>query len=302
MKCIVTGGAGFIGSHIVDKLIERGDEVHVIDNFISGKRENLNPRAYLHEIDIREYEKLSPIFKGAKYVFHTAALARVQPSIKDPRTYNDVNVTGTLNVLMAARDAGVSKVIYSASSSAYGNQEKLPLHEDMEPRLMSPYASQKYFGEIYCKVFSKVYGLKTVSLRYFNVYGPRQTTEKDGPYATVVGIFLEQRKNDKPLTVVPDGKQSRDFTNIYDVVRANLLAAESPNVSNGEVINIGCGKSYTILEVAKLIGGPTIFIEPRLEPKHTLADISRARELLNWEPKISFEEGVAELKQEYGLI
>ncbi len=251
----------------------------------------------MHEADIRDFEKIKPIFQDAKYVFHTAAIARVQPSIKDPRTYNEVNVTGTLNVLKAAHEAGVKRVIYSASSSAYGNQETLPLHEDMEPRPMSPYAAQKYFGEIYCKIFSQVYGLETVSLRYFNVYGPRQTTESDGPYATVVGIFLEQRARGKPLSVVPDGNQSRDFTHVSDVTMANLLAAESSKVGSGEVINIGCSRPYTILEVADLIGGPKVFVESRVEPRHTRADITRARLLLSWEPKITFEEGIAELKK-----
>lgn len=301
-KCIVTGGAGFIGSHIVDALIARGDEVHIIDIFIGGgKREHVNPQAILHEVDIRDFEKLSPIFKGADYVFHTAALARVQPSIQDPKTYHDINVTGTLNVLLAAKEAGVKRVVYSASSSVYGDQEKLPLREDMEPRPISPYAVQKYFGERYCRVFSKIYGLETISLRYFNVYGPRQTTESDGPYATVVGIFLQQRASGKPLTIVPDGQQSRDFTHIRDVVRANLLAAESPRVGKGEVVNIGCGRSYTINELARLVGGPTIFVEPRVEPRATLADITKAQELLGWKPEIRFENGLAELKHLSGI-
>lgn len=302
MKCVVTGGAGFIGSHLVDALLARGNEVHVVDIFVGGgKRENLNSAAVLHEVDIRDFEKIVSVFRGAAYVFHTAALARVQPSIKDPKTYHDINVTGTLNVLLAAKEAGVKRVIYSASSSAYGDQEKLPLREDMEPRPMSPYAAQKYFGEVYCRVFSKVYGLETVSLRYFNVYGPRQTTEADGPYATVVGIFLAQRTKGRPLTIVPDGEQSRDFTHVKDVVRANLLAAESFLVGRGEVINVGCGKAYTINKVANLIGGNTVFVEPRIEPKHTLADNSLAKELLGWEPQIAFEDGIQELKKLYGL-
>lgn len=299
-KYVVTGGAGFIGSHIVDALIERGDKVHVIDNFLTGKREHLNPSATLHEIDIRDFEKLSPIFAGAVGVFHTAALPRVQPSIEDPRTTHDVNVNGTMSVLLAARDAKVKRVIYSASSSAYGNQDTLPLHEDMEARPMSPYGLQKYMGELLCRLFHQVYGLETVSLRYFNVYGPRASTE--GAYALVIGRFLEQRKRGEPLTVVPDGLQSRDFTHVRDVVRANTSAAESPNVGNGEVINIGGGKNHTVNEVAALIGGPTVFVEPRLEPKHTRADISKAKNLLGWEPRVSFEEGVTGLKKLYKLV
>lgn len=299
MRCLITGGAGFIGSHLTNALVERGDEVHVVDNFSTGKRERLNPKAVLHETDIREREKLAPIFKGARFVFHIAALPRVQPSIQNPVASHEVNVNGTLNVLVAARDAGVGRVIYSASSSAYGNREKLPLDEEMEPQPMSPYGLQKLIGEQYCAVFSKVHGLETLSLRYFNVYGLGASTE--GAYALVIGKFLAQRKRGEPLTVVPDGKQSRDFTHIRDVVRANILAAESPKVGKGEVINIGGGRNRSVNEIADLIGGPRVFIEPRLEPKHTLADISRARKLLGWEPQITLEEGVAELKEIYGL-
>lgn len=299
MKVVVTGGAGFIGSHLADALVERGFEVHVVDNVLKGREDRMNPRVSYHEVDIRDFEKLAPFFSGARYVFHTAALPRVQPSIQDPRTTHEVNVNGTLNVLLAARDAGVKRIIYSASSSAYGNQDTLPLREDMEPRPVSPYGLQKYIGELECRLFSQIYGLETVSLRYFNVYGSRAPT--DGPYSLVIGRFLEQKKKGEPLTIVPDGKQSRDFTHVRDVVRANLLAAESPHVGKGEVINIGGGRNRTILEIADLIGGPRVFIEPRLEPRHTLADITRARELLSWEPQVRFEEGIAELKKEYGL-
>ena len=193
-KYIVTGGAGFIGSHIVDTLIDRGDEARVIDNFSTGKRERLNPRAVVHETDIRDLEAIRPIFTGAAGVFHTAAQPRMQFSIKEPKLTNDVNVTGTLNVLLAARDVGVRRVVYSASSSAYGPRHPMPLREDMAPEPVIPYAIQKRVGEQYCGMFSRFYGLETVSLRYFNVYGPRQTTESDGPYATVIGIFLEQRQ------------------------------------------------------------------------------------------------------------
>jgi len=311
MKSIVTGGAGFIGSHVVDALVARGDEVHIIDNFSTGKREHVNPAATLHEKDIREFDAIAPIFAGASLVFHCAALARVQPSIKDPRTSHDVNSKGTINILVAVRDAGVKRVVYSASSSVYGNQDALPLHEEMEARPMSPYALQKYTGELSCRLFSQIYpntrtgvgvcGIETVSLRYFNVYGPRQTTEADGAYATVIGIFLGQRASDRALTIVPDGTQSRDFTHVHDVVRANLLAAESPNVGKGEVINIGTGKAYTISEVAAMIGGPTLWLEPRIEPKATLADIRKAKELLGWEPTVAFKEGIEELKKMQGI-
>ncbi len=299
MKCIVTGGAGFIGSHVAAALVARGDEVHVIDNLAAGKKERVNLKAVFHEADIRDFDALAPVFVGADAVFHLAALPRVQPSIADPRTTHDTNVTGTLNVLVAARDAKVKRVVYSASSSAYGNQDTMPLRESMEARPLSPYGLQKYIGELYCRLFHEIYGLPTVSLRYFNVYGPGAATE--GAYALVIGKFLEQRKNGTPLTIVPDGTQSRDFTHVSDVVRANLMAAESPNVGTGEVINIGGGRNRTVLEVAALIGGPTVFIAPQLEPKHTLADITKAKELLGWSPTVPFEDGIAELKKLYGI-
>lgn len=300
MRCIVTGGAGFIGSHITDALVARGDEVHVIDNLSGGKKERVNPAAVFHKKDIRNFDAIAPIFSGADFVFHAAALPRVQPSIIDPRTTHDVNVTGTLNVLVAARDAKVKRVVYSASSSAYGDQDTMPLREDMTARPMSPYGLQKYMGELLCRLFFTVYGMPTVSLRYFNVYGPRASS--DGAYALVIAKFLDQRKKGEPMSVVPDGTQSRDFTHVADVVRANLLAAESLRVGKGEVINIGGGRDRSVLEVASLIGGPTIFVEPRLEPKRTLADITRAKELLGWSPAIAFEDGISELKKISGLV
>lgn len=302
-KYVVTGSAGFIGSHIVDMLVGRGDEIHGLDNFQTGKRERLNPRAIFHEVDIRDVEKLPAIFKGARGVFHTAAQPRMQLSIKEPRLTNDINITGTLNVLLAARDEKVKRVVYSASSSAYGPRHPMPLHEDMPPEPTIPYAIQKQVGERYCKMVAQFYGLETVSLRYFNVYGPRQTTEQDGPYATVIGIFLEQRANGRPMSMVPDGEQRRDFTHVLDVALANLLAMESAKVGKGDIINVGSGKNYSVREVAELVGGRWEFIAPRQgEVRETLADNRRAKELLGWEPKISFEKGIAELKNMYRLV
>ena len=300
-KVVVTGGAGFIGSHLVDALIKRNFSVHVVDNFSTGKRERLDPAAVLHEADIRDGRALESIFRGADYVFHTAALARVEPSIREPLPAHDVNINGTFTVLLASRDAGVKRVVYSASSSAYGNQDRLPLSEDMPPRPMSPYALQKFVGEQYCRLFAELYGMGTVSLRYFNVYGPRQTTAADGPYATVIGIFLEQRQNGQPLTIVPDGTQRRDFTHVRDIVAANLLAMNSDRVGSGEVLNVGTGRNYSVREVADLIGGRTMFVDPRVEPKETRADISCAKKLLGWEPEVRFEDGIAELKTLSGL-
>ena len=296
-KVVVTGGAGFIGSHLVDALVNKNFEVHVIDNLWTGLKANINSKAIFHKADIRQLNKIKPIFKDAKFIFHLAAFPRVQPSILDPKTTHDINTTGTLNVLIAAKDAGVKRVIYSASSSAYGNQNKFPLKETFLANPLSPYGLQKYIGELQCRLFTKVYNLETVSLRYFNVYGPRLSTE--GSYALVIGKFLKQRQNGQPLTIVPDGKQSRDFTHVYDVVRANILAMRSNKVGQGETINIGGGHDYSVNEVARLIGGSTVFVEPRLEPKRTLADISLAQELLDWKPKIKLAEGLAELKKIY---
>lgn len=298
-KAVVTGGAGFIGSHLVDALIGCGFAVHIIDNLSGGTQENISPKAVFHKVDIRNLEDIKPIIKGAKFVFHCAALPRVQYSIEHPVLTNEVNVGGTLNVLIAAQEGGMKRVIYSASSSAYGDQKTLPLIETMTPNPKSPYGLQKYIGELYCKVWSAVHGLETVSLRYFNVYGPR--INPDGAYALAIGKFLKQRKAGKPLTIWGDGTQTRDFTNVRDVVRANLLAAESKRVGKGEVINIGAGRNFSVNKLAALIGGPVVHESPRIEPHDTLAGNSLARKLLGWKLKVSFEDGIAELKRLYGL-
>jgi UDP-glucose 4-epimerase len=332
-KVLVTGGAGFIGSHLTDALVNDGHSVVVIDNLSTGKRSQVNKRAKFIKADIRNLKKIKPYFKGVDLVFHLAARARIQPSIKDPVSTFDHNITGTLNVLLAARDAGIKRVVYSASSSSYGDQDTVPLYEEMTPRFKNPYSLSKYVGEEMCRLFSNLYGLETVSLRYFNVYGPRQLLS--GAYATVVGIFLKQFKDGKPLTIVGDGGIKRDFTHVSDVVRANILAAQSTKVGRGEVINIGTGKNYSINEVASMILAPPErgymlpardFNNPRLtggvipnikpetvlasavrenrvayipprpgETRCTLANTSKARQLLNWKPSISLEEGLAML-------
>ncbi|MFA6565478.1 MAG: NAD-dependent epimerase/dehydratase family protein [Candidatus Paceibacterota bacterium] len=298
-KVVVTGGAGFIGSNLVHGLLEKGYEVHVIDNLVAGHRENVDPRTIFHEKDIRNLSDMHAVMEGAKYVFHLAAVPRVQYSIEHPIETNDVNVGGTLNILKAAKDAGVSKVVFSASSSAYGDQDSMPLREDMPANPKSPYGLHKHIGELYCRLFSEIYELPTVSLRYFNVYGPR--LDPAGAYALVIGLFLRLRSEGKPLTITGDGTQTRDMTHVRDVVRANILAAERDMVGKGEVINIGSGKNHTINELAELIGGPVEHIAPRLEPHDTLADNSLAKELLGWEPTVPFEEGIAELKQIFDI-
>lgn len=311
VKVVVTGGCGFIGSHIVDELVRRNYAVIIIDNLSTGRRANLNPKAKFYRRDVTKFNQIKNLFRGANFVFHAAALARIQPSIKDPRKTFEANIRGTFNVLMAAKEAGLKKVIYSASSSVYGDQPKLPLKEDVISHPKNMYALSKLFGEDMCKVFSKLYGLETVSLRYFNVYGPRQL--HSGAYSTVIGVFLKQWASRKPLTITGDGTILRDFTYISEVVRANMLAMRSSRVGRGEVINIGTGRSHTINEVAALVLGisPREFLEahrkklikyipPRpAESRATLADISEARRLLGWRPKIDFKKGLEMTRRHY---
>ena len=299
-KAVVTGGAGFIGSHIADALVERGFDVHVVDNYAGGKREDrVNAKVTYHDVDIRDYDKLAPVILGARFVFHEAALPRVQFSIEQPLLTYSVNVDGTVSVLRAAVEGGVKRVVYAASSSAYGDQVALPLSETLPAQPKSPYGLQKYIGELSSKLWSDVYGLSTVSLRYFNVYGPK--FDPEGAYALVIGKFLKQKKEGTPLTITGDGTQTRDFTHVSDIIRANLLAAESPNVGKGEVLNIGAGRNMSVNDLAAMIGGPSVHVEARLEPHDTLADTSLAKKLLGWEPTIKLEDGIAELKKSMGL-
>ena len=298
-KCLVTGGAGFIGSNLVDELIKQGEEVIIIDNLSTGKKEYVNAKADFHEVDIRNLKIIKPLFSGVDYVFHLAAFPRVQPSIEDPATANDINLNGTVNVLIAARDAKVKRVIYSASSSAYGDQTKMPLTEEMPTHPLSPYGLQKYVGELYCRLFTEIYGLPTVSLRYFNAYGKRQALE--GAYCLVMGTFVRQRLNNEPMTITGDGKNRRDYTSVIDVVRANILASKSKKVGKGEVMNIGRGSNYSVNELAEMIGGPVKHIEARIEPKETLADNSLAKKLLGWEPTVNLPEWLEGYKKEMGL-
>jgi len=288
-KILVTGGAGFIGSNLVDALIDKGHEVLIIDNLSTGRKENLNPKAKFFEKDLRNFEEIRPIFDGVDFVFHEAALPRIPLSIQKPKETNDINIGGTLNALVASKEAGVKKFIYAASSSAYGRKVELPMKEDMPCAPVNPYGLQKYVGELYCKVFNEIYGLPTVSLRYFNVYGPRQP--KEGAYVPVIGRFLTQKKEGQPLTITGDGSQTRDFTHVFDLVMANILAMESEKTGKGEVINIGSHRNHSINELAKLISDKITYIPlPAGEMHDTLADISRAKELLGWEPKENMED------------
>ena len=302
MKYVVVGGAGFIGSNIVDKLVEQNHEVVIIDNLSTGKMENVNPKASVEYIDIcnvNECSAMVEIMSGADALFLLAAKARVQPSIENPVEYETNNTIGTLNVLKCASDAGVRRVVYSASSSAYGNTEKLPSVESDPINPMSPYGAQKYYGEVMCKMFSEVYGLETVSLRYFNIYGERQNV--GGAYAMVIGIFADQKLRGEVMTINGDGEQRRDFTYVGDVVNANILASQSEKVGKGEVINIGNGDNRSINDIADMIGGERIHREPVIEPKETLADNSLAEKLLGWKPTQNIEDWVPGYKKELGL-
>jgi UDP-glucose 4-epimerase len=304
---LVTGGAGFIGSHLVDALLERGLTVRVLDNLRTGSRDNLNPGAELVEADIGDLAAIEPAFAGVDCVFHLAALPRVGLSIERPIETHLVNVVGTLNVLTAARAAGVRRVVYSGSSSVYGEQPDgrsgehppLPLRETMTPNPLSPYALQKLVGEEYVRMFHRLYGLGALSLRYFSVYGPRMDLE--GAYATVIGAFLRARREGRPLEIRGDGDQRRDFTHVRDVARANLAAMDCA-LEDGSAINVGRGNALSVNRIAELIGGPRVNVAPRpAEPRDTLADLERSRAILGWSPEIDTEDGVRELMRLNGL-
>jgi len=296
-KILVTGGAGFIGSHLVDKLIKLGYRVVVIDNLSTGKKENINRKAKFYKIDICS-PKIGEIFKKEKpeICFHLAALPRVPLSVKEPVLTSRVNVLGTINIFKASVDSKVKRVIFASSSSVYGDQKKLPLKENMVPNPISPYGLQKYVCEQFAKLFSKLYKIPIVSLRYFNVYGPR--IDFDSEYSLVIGKFLKLKAQGKPLTIYGDGNQTRGFCYVDDVVEATILAMKSKKIRGGEVINIGSEKSHSINYLAKLIGGKVKYLSPRPgDVLHTRADISLAKKLLNWSPKVSLKEGLEKTKQ-----
>ncbi|MBI5742428.1 MAG: NAD-dependent epimerase/dehydratase family protein [Candidatus Niyogibacteria bacterium] len=315
LKVLVTGGGGFIGSHVVDECLRRGYEVAIVDKdprFHAKQKESLRENklcgldggATLYHYDITNMAQLRLVFQtvAPDYVFHLAALPRVQYSIEHPEETHRVNVDGTHNVLLCAKEFGAKGVIYSASSSAYGDQDVMPLCEGMMPNPLSPYALQKYVGELLCRQFALHYGVKTVALRYFNVYGSRM--DPAGAYALVIGRFLKLRKEGKAMTITGDGEQTRDFTHVMDVVNANLLAMEAIETGRagaGEVVNIGYGHSASVNRIAELIGGPVEYIPARLEPKHTLANRTLAKKLLGWEPRVALEYGIEGLKKEWGL-
>ena len=299
MKVLVTGGGGFIGSHLVTRLLSLGHEVRVVDNFATGRRENLaevKDRIDLIEGDLRDLHTLRVASEGTAWIFHQAALPSVARSVEDPLLTNAVNVEGTLNVLVAARDAGVRRVVYAASSSAYGDTPTLPKVETMPASPLSPYALQKFASEEYCSLFTRLYGLETVALRYFNVFGPRQ--DPASPYAAVIPKFIGMLARGESPTVHGDGEQSRDFTYIDNVVDANLLAAESATAA-GEVINVACGERITLnrlLDRLRAILGvdvQAVHDAPRPgDVRHSLADIGKAEKLLGYKPRVGLDEGL----------
>lgn len=287
MKVLVTGGCGFIGSTLVDKLLHLDHQVIVIDNLSAENHEQFyfNDNAQYYEYDICDYEKTRELYNDVDIVFHLAAESRIQPAINNPIQAVRTNTLGTQTVLQCSREAGVDKVIYSSTSSAYGLKNPCPLKEDMPNDCLNPYSVSKVAGEELCKMYTKLFGLKTVIFRYFNVYGDREPTK--GQYAPIVGLFFRQLKSAESLTIVPDGTQRRDFTHVDDIVRANILAMEKEHEHYGEVFNVGTGTNHSILQLADMISKNQKFIEPRIgESYETLADNTKLKTILGWEPTI----------------
>lgn len=298
MKVLVTGGNGFVGSNLVDRLVELGHEVVVIDNLSADTHEQFyyNEQATYYNLDIADYENTKELYRDVHTVFHCAAEARIQPSLINPIQVVKTNVLGTEVVLQCSREAGVDRVIYSSTSSSYGLINTPPLKESMPTDCLTPYSVSKVAGEELCSLYTRLFGLKTVTLRYFNVYGYREPTK--GTYATVVGLFLKQRANNLPLSIVPDGLQRRDFTNIHDVVSANILAMTTNHNQWGEVFNVGTGKNYSILELASMISNKQEFVaDRRAETRETLADNSKIYNTMGWKPTVDIKDYIQQQLQ-----
>lgn len=290
---VVTGGAGFIGSHLVRELLDQGAKVRVIDNLVRGKKENIDIRATFYPVSVLDKEALRIAFHNVDFVFHLAALPSVPESIAEPQNTFETNVIGTQNVLEIAREKGVFKVILSSSCAVYGDPINYPTSEDAAKNPLSPYALHKLMAEQMLKVYADVYTMDTCSLRYFNVYGPGQYDS--GAYAPVIAYFLKQKKEGVALGIVGSGEQTRDFVHVKDVVAANIKAASTRDFTGGDIVNIGSGKEITVNALAAMIGGDTVKLPKRLEIERSLADISKAKRVLDWEPTVSLEDGLAEL-------
>jgi UDP-glucose 4-epimerase len=293
MRCLVTGGAGFIGSNLVDGLVGDNHIVAVWDNLFTGKRDDVNPRAHFINCDItKSYDARKILMDSFKpdVVFHLAAFPRVEQSIQDPLTSHDINVNGTLRMLRLSAECGVKRFVLSSTSAVYGEAKQLPTTEECELNPMSPYALHKLVGEQYCKLFSELYDIETVCLRYSNVYGEGQPTE--GAYCNVMGIFEQQKERGDKLTIVGDGKQRRDFVYVGDVVAVNIKVGTTKMKFNGDIFNIGSGKSYSVNQIAQWIGGETTNIESRIEPKETLLQSGKANFVLNWETTMELEKWI----------
>jgi UDP-glucose 4-epimerase len=296
MKYVVTGGFGFIGTHVAVTLVKEGHDVFVIDDCSSKSAQSppWSDKCGFIQCDIAKPSFYGKFLEGADAVFHLAAKARVQPSIANPVLFDHTNVHGTVNLLKACVDAGVKKVVFSSSSSVYGDAE-LPTSESHRLSPQSPYGLQKKIGEEYLELFTQLYDIKGVSLRYFNVYG--EGMPLGGAYATAIGIFLNQRKYDEKITIFGDGEQTRDFTYINDVVRANILAATTDGLGDYEVFNVGNGDNCSVNRIADLIGGDRQHLDPKVEPKATLADNSKIRQKLGWAPTQSVDKWIPEYKK-----
>ena len=295
-KSLVTGGAGFIGSNLVDQLVKKKHKVIVLDNFNTGRRSNLSHQVKKNlkiiKVDVSNSKHLDRHFKGVDYVFHLAGIADIVPSIENPDKYFKSNVVGTLNVVQAAKKANIKKFIYAASASCYGIPDKFPIKENAKINLMYPYALTKWQAEELIMHWAKIYNFPAISIRFFNAYGPRSRTS--GAYGAVFGVFLAQKLANKPLTIVGNGNQTRDFIHVYDLVNGIIKAALSKKI--GKIYNIGGGEEIKINKIAKLIGGKIIHIPKRPgEPNRSLADITKIKKDLNWQPKIKIEEGVKKL-------
>jgi UDP-glucose 4-epimerase len=295
-KCIVTGGAGFIGSHVADLLIELGHEVVILDDLSTGRASNLNPTAIFHRVDIRRLEAIRPHFTDCRWVFHAAAWPRIQPSFDDPLTHEEINVMGTINCLIAARDASVARFVYFGSSAVYGTPDEIPTTEKAAIRCYNPYALHKYSGEQYCLILGNHWGIPAVSLRMFNVYGPRSYNfgQPNSAYSPVIGVFHHQRSQNLPLTITGTGCQSRDFVHVRDIAQAFVAAAQSS--ATGEVFNVGCGESHSINAIASRMSGQLTHIAERPnEAAITHADIGKIKRVIGWQPAITLDQGLTML-------